>query len=200
MNAVNKTIFTLSVIISLYLILANIFSWTPLWAIVEVLTSHDLLNIYLVYGLIMIASILNMFIGIFKRKTEVIFPFLINTLALILLVFNPFNELSLRLDIRKNFEPRSKIVQKIKEGELIPDEDGKIELPFWDRHLSKGGAVFVEKDGDLKVLFLTFRGILDNFSGLVYTSDDEKPEGDAFGADLGEVIKVKEYWYWIASW
>ncbi|MGB4005934.1 MAG: hypothetical protein WBK22_00870 [Halanaerobiales bacterium] len=194
----NKTIFAISIIISSFLLLLNIFSWTYLGAILEILTSHYIFNIYLIYILIMAVSFVMMVIGIFRGKSKTIIPFVINLLTLIILV--PSKNVALKCNIEKNHEQRSKIVYKIIKEELIPDKNGTIELPFWYKQLSKGGKVFVEKNGGLKVLFITFRGVLDNFSGLVYISDNKEPQKGLFGADIREVVKVKEYWYWIASW
>lgn len=92
----------------------------------------------------------------------------------------------------------------IQAGELSPNvshNEGLIALPKEYAHLSKGGGeVLVEREGaTLKVFFFTFRGVLDNFSGFAYISDNASLHQSDFNGDFHEITKKKDHWYWGSS-
>jgi hypothetical protein len=196
------TVAGLSVAASLLILLAHIFSWTYLWAFMELFTGSSAFFLYVLYGMVILFSII-FFIGV-KRKSRLIriLPFGINVITILLLVLVPFRAMGLRRDIQSNFEERLKVVHLIEDGQLLVNNRGMAKLPFYLRHLSKdGGFVKVEKGADgLQVFFFTFRGVLDNFSGILYSSSDVEPQNGIFGADVKESEKLKDNWYWIASW
>ena len=49
------------------------------------------------------------------------------------------------------------------------------------------------------IFFFTFRGILDNFSGFIYRSDDNPPLNGDFSGDFVEMKKLRSHWFWAAS-
>ena len=51
----------------------------------------------------------------------------------------------------------------------------------------------------LSVLFFTYRGVLDSFSGFVYSSNDERPVNGDFDGDWHEVKQIEPHWYFVAS-
>ncbi|MNR19056.1 hypothetical protein D3C85_1358200 [compost metagenome] len=55
-----------------------------------------------------------------------------------------------------------------------------------------------EHGGD--VFFFTFRGILDNFSGFIYSSSDQEPQQEDFGGDFKEIKRIDNNWYWVSSY
>jgi len=55
-----------------------------------------------------------------------------------------------------------------------------------------------KKETEMYVLFFRYKGVLDNFSGYMYRSDDSPPRNE-FGGDYFEVIRLRPHWYWIAS-
>jgi hypothetical protein len=48
-------------------------------------------------------------------------------------------------------------------------------------------------------MFYTYRVILDNWSGFIYSSDGTVPDGDRFNADFKEVKKYSTHWYWVSA-
>jgi hypothetical protein len=48
--------------------------------------------------------------------------------------------------------------------------------------------------------FFTYRGILDNFSGFVYTPNDQTPSKNAFEGDFKKIEKMDKNWYFIGSY
>jgi hypothetical protein len=76
-----------------------------------------------------------------------------------------------------------------------------ISLPPHQSILSSGGGDIVidHRDGRVFVLFFTYRGILDSFSGYVYSPDDTPPAKDQFLGDGVEIWRVSPHWFWYAS-
>lgn len=117
----------------------------------------------------------------------------------------PFTKLWLDIDFFLYKEKRSEIVEKIARGELEPNVDHNprlISLGDSFPLLSMGGnEVIVEGHGDRKyVLFYTYRGILDNYSGFLYVPDGGNPS--AFG-DLNEFLSTRaepmeKNWYFVS--
>jgi hypothetical protein len=69
-----------------------------------------------------------------------------------------------------------------------------------DHWLSESGEVLIDRrDGKSFILFFTFRGILDRFSGYVYSPTDDPPAKDQFLGDGIEIDHVAPNWYWYAS-
>ena len=192
----------LSVTVSMLLLLAYIFSWTPLWGFIELFTTDPLFNVYSVYGLIVLLSLVSLAINRKSRLLTRLLPVGINIITILLLILVPFRNMGLHADIQNNFEERLRVVQLIEDEELHVDNRGMVRLPFYLRYLSKeGGIVLVEQDADvIQVFFFTFKGVLDNFSGILYSSVDAEPQNGVFGADVQELERLKDNWYWIASW
>jgi len=62
-----------------------------------------------------------------------------------------------------------------------------------------GGDILLEKANEQYfVLFFTYRGVLDNFSGFVYSSDNKKPQLRQFGGYIKAIVKMKKHWYYIS--
>lgn len=114
----------------------------------------------------------------------------------IFVVIFPYNEVMLEADFRYYLTDREKVVAMVKADDpaLQPDPVREfkefslqtIALPPEYSHLSRGGGeIVVQSRGtDYKILFYTFRGVLDNFSGFVYVSDDSSLDNEDFRGDL----------------
>ena len=123
---------------------------------------------------------------------------------ILLLFLIPFNQIIIDKDFKENKSDRNEVIYKIKDGTFKPNvsyNSSLIHLPDEYEHLSKGGGdIVIEKQGEsYSVLFFTFRGVLDGFSGFVYSPNDKKPQLDSFGGDFKEIVKIDEYWYFVSS-
>jgi len=131
-------------------------------------------------------------------------PIFIALLTFLITIQIPFNELSIHNNFEKHYEQREKVVTMIKGGELNSNSSTNnfIQLPPEYEHLSRGGGkVMVRReDGVIKVFFFTFRGILDSFSGFMYSSDNQRPTRNEFNGDFKEFEKFREHWFWGASY
>lgn len=113
-----------------------------------------------------------------------------------------------RLWLRANFAlkrtVRATVIARIQSGTLRPNvahNASLIQLPAGLAGASSGGGeVVVERTrGGLMILFFTFRGILDNFSGYVYSESDRSPRDGDFGGEFFTIEKVAPHWYWVAT-
>jgi hypothetical protein len=173
------------------------------WKIVEVLTPFLMPLLWLlVFGFFFVITFLTL-MNLFKNKVWK--PLAIQTVTILLWLFFPFTQIVLNIDFTMTKAEREKVVANINSGTLKPNvshNDSLIHLPEKYNHLSKGGGeVVVEKKGDsYTILFFTFRGILDSFSGFVYSPNDQRPSASDFDGDYKEIERLDKNWYWVASY
>lgn len=127
----------------------------------------------------------------------------IQIIAIVLWILIPFNQIVIDLDFKWNESQRNEVIAKVNDGTLKPNVSYNptlIHLPNEYKNLSNGGGdIVIEKHGEnYAVLFFTFRGILDNFSGIVYSPNDRKPT-HFFGEDFIEIEKLDDHWYFVAA-
>jgi hypothetical protein len=194
-----------SIITSVLLLSISLFRWT----LVDILTPflQPLLEL-VVWGsaiLVLICALIYMVMNIKRIKLLAAIPMLISLSVVLIAFFVPFTKLVIEYDFRSNLQERTAIVEQIQSGQLKPNISYNarlIMLPPKYRHLSKGGGeVEYETYGSktIGVFFFTFRGILDNFSGFIYRSDDNNPSPTDFGGDFIEITKLRDHWFWAAS-
>lgn len=192
-------VFWCTIISSVLLLGVSLFRWT----LIDTLTPflEPLLEL-VIWGsaiIVLIWSLIYMVITIRKSKFIAAIPFFISLGILMIAFFFPFTKLSINYDFTSNLNERTKIIEQIQSGQLRNNQN-IIRLPADSAHLSKGGGeVLYEKyESSTSILFFTFRGILDNFSGFIYRSDDKEPSTD-FNSDFAQIIKLRDHWFWASS-
>jgi hypothetical protein len=137
---------------------------------------------------------------------RVVYALVICLAALAIRIFVPVNSLMLEADFRIHLARRNQIASEIVAGKWeskVTQRGARgewIALSGSDQLLSDGGRVVLWREGNQStVLFMTFRGVLDSFSGFVYSSDDQPPPRDAFLGHPIEVEHWRPHWYWYAS-
>lgn len=191
-----------SVVISGLFLLFYIFQWdlihlwTPFLHYPAVLT---------IWGAMAFSTLLSLICGVArlgKSRGRSLLPLLLNVGAFCAVWFVPIDSIMLDLNFRWNFDKRTEIVKRIEAGEFPINRNGLAQLPWGYRHLSRGGGeVIVARQGDTRIVFFfTYRGILDNFSGFFYRSDADPPNAADVGGDFKEIKKLRDHWYWAASW
>ncbi|TMU85242.1 hypothetical protein FGG79_14025 [Bacillus sp. BHET2] len=193
-----RSILILSVISSVLMIGLAIFQWH----LVEILTPFLMPFLWLAAGGYFLVVAVFSIIALLKRWDWK--PILIQVITVLLLFFFPFTKIVLDIDFKMNKVEREVVVEKVERGKLVPNvlhNDSLIHLPDEYDELTKGGGdIVVEKRGsDTMILFYTFCGVLDNFSGFVYSSSGAKPRSGDFGGDFIEVEKLDGHWYIVAS-
>ncbi|WDM32536.1 hypothetical protein J8N01_19515 [Priestia megaterium] len=189
----------LSLISSLLVILVSLFQWD----LIDIITEFLMLPIWLfVYAFFIIMTIWTLIHLLKNRKWQ---PFVIQLITILLWFFFPFNQINLDLNFRIHQDKREEVATKIENGVIkpnVPNSPSLIQLPKEYTQLSKGGGdIVVETKGKAKsILFFTYRGMIDNFSGFVYNPNDNKPSKSDFNGDFKQIKKVHKNWYYASSY
>ncbi|MFJ8266463.1 hypothetical protein [Peribacillus asahii] len=171
------------------------------WYLIDIITEFLMLPIWLVIFGFFIFITVKTIINLFKNKDWK--PFTIQLLTILLWMFFPFTQVMLDLDFKMKKSEREEIVEMVEDGTLKPNvsyDSSLIQLPEKYDRLSKGGGEIVIEKNDNSVLFFTYRGILDNFSGFVYSPNDKKPNQNDFDGDFKQIEKSEENWYFVGSY
>ncbi|THB67335.1 MAG: hypothetical protein D6B26_01710 [Spirochaetaceae bacterium] len=133
-----------------------------------------------------------------------ILPFAMQLVSFIIVLAVPFSTIMLDLDFRHHLDEREFLVQEVLSGKLTPNvshNQSLISLPPEYQHLSKGGGeIIVEQhEENTYIFFYTYRGVLDNFSGFMYRSDNSIPQDGDFDSVFAEIKAYSTNWYWTAS-
>ncbi|MCF8356602.1 MAG: LamG domain-containing protein [Melioribacteraceae bacterium] len=133
----------------------------------------------------------------YKYTFKLLIPIFLNIITIIMVLIIPFTSIFLDLDFRVNFKQRMNFIED-HSGQLITY---KIKVSKQYGNISLGGneVLVSNKDNDFKVLFFTYRGILDNFSGYVYSKNNIAPDVNDFGDDFYQIDKIEENWFWVSS-
>ena len=132
-------------------------------------------------------------------------PFCLFACAFVIIPFVPFDQIYLKANFYLYKSDRTAVAQSILAGPEGQRENqgGRgnfVSLPTGMKDLSAGGEVTVDhRDGKTYILFLTYRGILDRFSGYVYSPTDDPPAKNEFLGDGVEIERVAPHWFWYAS-
>ena len=195
-----------TVIVGTTLLLLNIFRWT----LVEWLTPfiEPLLEL-IVSAAFFGVTVWALVYFIRKRRSKgalrSVTPLAINLLVLAIVIFVPFTRIAIMLDFRWRLEKRTEVVNAVMDGKMdIAQRGGRgdlIRLPVKYQGLSADGdeIMMTKRDQHVFIFFFSYRGILDSFSGFVYSTDNAKPENGDFGGNFIEVEQLRPNWYWAAS-
>ena len=193
-----KMIFWLAITSSSFIISLQFFQWK----IIEIITPFLMPFVWLLaYGFFLGVFIVTIIWLIMQKDWK---PFGVLLITIILLFLIPFNQIEIDRDFKVNKSERDEVISKIQDGSFKPNvsyNSSLIHLPHEYEHLSKGGGdIVIEKQSEnTSILFFTFRGVLDSFSGFVYSPNDQKPQLGSFGGDFKEIVKIDENWYFVSS-
>ena len=141
-----------------------------------------------------------------KREQADWAPFVVCIATVILVILVPFTSLYLKANFLTLRNRRTTIAERViagRSGHVVQTGSGGdlVALDGPDGFLSAdGGEVVVDhRGGKTFVLFFPFRGILERFSGYVYSPSDDPPAKDEFTGDGREIMRVAPNWYWYAS-
>lgn len=121
--------------------------------------------------------------------------------ALVFLLF-PFREARVRTELILYAEPRDRVVEMVKNGELSPDDYGNIKLPFRYGFTSSDGEIHVYGNDEEETImtFWIFRGMLSGSCELMYADGGAAQIKEELGADHVESIeKLKDNWYYVKT-
>ena len=196
-------VFWISLIVNYLLLLINIYRWEFNFVIMMMLEEY--VEKYLFF-LLIILTIWTAIIAIYNTnniKREKFIPFIVNIVTILVITFVPFTDIYLQYEFKSKLKTREKVVNMIDKNEIrievCCDYCDVINLPIGLQNLSKGGEIIVDKKihGELIVIFYTFIGMADNFSGFLYSSNNKPPDKKTCGGDIIQVVPMKENWYFV---
>jgi hypothetical protein len=127
-----------------------------------------------------------------KRRQRIaiaVLPLAVNVCTLLIAFFVPFTAVTIDIDFRTHLNARAAVVQDLlagryeKQVESLGGYGDLIALPNSKAYLSSGGGEILRyrRQNDTLILFFSYRGVLDSFSGFVYSTDDVPPQSGDFG-------------------
>lgn len=163
----------------------------PFFAVALIFLNLILILIFLIYFVNKLVR---------THKIYYVLPLLISfSFYLVSSIF--FNELKLReYNFKKYQEDREEIIELILQKELIPDENGIVELPEWlkDEEMARSGRVYiVQYQLKTGIYFCTFSGVLDSSAGFVYLLDDTFDVDFCNGVTLHN--QYQDNWYFCGT-
>lgn len=136
-----------------------------------------------------------------ERSANRYSPLLLALTALAVFIFVPFTEIYLKANFVLLLNRRTAAAVHVLQTRPVQsatnaDEGDLVGLPGLS---DDGEGMYLHTAGKQMVFFFTFRGIVDHFSGFVYSANDAPPQKDDFGGDFVEVRHLRKNWYWAAS-
>ena len=141
------------------------------------------------------------------RKDGVKFalPFAICVATLLMLQYAPLQQVYLNQNFWRHRADRDKIVERVENGELLPNVDynkNLIALPRRDANVSAGGDIVIEDvDEGVYVLFLTSRGFRHYFTGFLRVPPNGDPKKFFEFADKppSQLVRYDKEWWFVAN-
>jgi len=174
------------------------------WNLVDVLTPFLMAPLELfawaAVALMTLLSLVYLLVTVWRHGIRAALPLRVNAVVIASVLMIPFTDIWLKINFATQLAARESVVEMVARGELAQSHNFSVELPEQYRHLSKQGRILVETEaGVTRVFFFTFTGVLDNFSGFMYTSDDRPPGTMSFLGDWFQVDRWRPHWYFCAS-
>jgi hypothetical protein len=176
------------------------------WILIDILTPFCIgpviLISFLCLILMLLASVIYIPFRIKKHLVEAFAPLVINVATCAIIWFVPFNNIWLDIVFSANWQGYNEVVQMVERGEIGLVTGKAVQLPQKYQYLSTGGGdIIIEKqDGVTSILFFTYRGVLDNYSGYVYRSDNSPPPEDDLLGPWKQVMQKKPHWFFCGSY
>jgi hypothetical protein len=197
---------TMAFCLFLAALLVSLFRWT----LVEYLTPFIQPLLEMGIGLVFLASLVWSIVYLIRSRKQnpkrASLPLAVNVLTAVIVTFVPFSLLTTELDFRAHYQARMAVVSSVLDGRyenLVQDRGGRgdfIALPSQLSYLSSGGDIVrLRRQNATLIFFYDYRGILDSFSGFVYSTDDSPPRDGDFGGRFAEIERLRQNWFWATS-
>ncbi len=202
-NFFNSSSFKLSMTLWVLLILLSIFRWFSFGTLVVFLINPLSILIFL-FSVVCLFWIPIYAVRNYKNyKLKVLLPLPLCLLALYILIFDPIFNFKTQLNFSQNKIEREAVISDIRQEKLERTKSFEtsyiVSLPNGKENLSDDGEVLIStKDKKLRVFFYTFRGVLDNFSGFIYTEVPNDPSPETLNCEPTQIKKKSDNWYWVS--
>ena len=140
-----------------------------------------------------------------KDGAKFALPFAICAATLLALQYAPLQQIYLNHNFWRHRAERDRIVEKVENGELVPNVDynkNLIALSRRDAAVSAGGDIVIEDvDEGVYVLFLTSRGLKHYFTGFlrVPPNGDPKKFFEFADAPPTQLVRYDKEWWFVAN-
>ncbi len=121
-----------------------------------------------------------------------------------LVVFFPFREAKVRLELNLYEKDRLEVIQMVKESILVPDEYGNVVIPEKYKMLTTDGEREIhvyQNDSEGQVIsFWVLRGVQSGSIELMYsTGGEELIRANETGHPIISIEKLKDNWYYVVT-
>src|SRR5215470_7685249 len=140
-----------------------------------------------------------------KDGAKFALPFAICVATLLALQYAPLQQIYLGQNFWRHRAERDRIVERVENGELVPNVDYNkqlIALPRRVADVSAGGDIVIEDvDEGVYVLFLTSRGLKHYFTGFlrVPPNGDPKKFFEFADAPPTQLVRYDKEWWFVAN-
>jgi hypothetical protein len=186
-------------------LIVNIFRWMLVDLLTVFLEPMVEIAVFSAFAAVLVWAIVHAILPFRGARGNRFSPLLLGLTSLAVFLFVPFNEIELDINFSINVQSRTDVAQRVlaKIPSAAPMLGGRgdfVHLTGSEYRLSDDGDVMVWHTAQKQmVFFFTFRGVLDSFSGFVYSANDLPPENEDFGGEWVEVTRLRKNWYWAAS-
>jgi hypothetical protein len=196
---------------AIYVFVAAILENFFRWKITELLTPFLMPLMEMGIGLIFLLSLICSFVHLVRQRKNLpksVYPLTVNIATFLIVWFVPLDWIATRADFKLHYAGRMAVVSDVVAGKYdgpgeltVTTRGDLINLPGAFSNLSAGGGMIMRRRSPARTLifFYDFRGILDSFSGFVYSSDDSPPRDADFNAQFFQVVRLQKDWYWASS-
>ncbi len=199
-------VLTMAFCVFLAALFVSLFRWT----LVEYLTPFIEPILEIAIGVLLLASLVWSVVHFIRARKQspkvALFPLAFNVLTIAIVTFVPFSLLTTELDFRAHYRARMAVVSSVLDGRyenLVQSGGGRgdfIALPAQLSYLSSGGDIIRSRRHNATLIFFyDYRGILDSFSGFIYSTDDSPPGNGDFGGRFVEIERLRQNWFWATS-
>jgi hypothetical protein len=199
--------FILSLCALFALLIVNLFRWT----LVEYLTPFIEPPLEIGIGVFFLVSLGWSVVHLIRERhagmTNAFTPLAVNVATALIVMLVPFTELTTNFNFRLHLNGRTAVVEDVLTGkyenrvQVAGGRGDLIALPPQLSGLSSSGGEIIRfrRQNDTLILFFDYRGILDSFSGFVYSTDDLPPQSGDFGGKFFAIERLREHWFWVSS-
>lgn len=123
-------------------------------------------------------------------------------LTALLVLFFPFREAKVRLELNIYEEERLEIIKMVDYNKLEIDDLGNVKLPDKYKKVSTSGevAVYQNDEHGTVIVFWVFRGVQSGSVQLIYSTGGEKLVRDnETGHPIVSIDKLKDNWYYVVT-
>lgn len=159
------------------------------------------LMLFLLLGgiVLFILSVVHIFKSYKKTRVKSFLPLILSVTLIFLVIDRPLSPLFQNVEFSVKLDKREEVARQIINGEIKPfnDRGDLFIVPEKYNNISISDGNEVMKMND-KLFFFTVRGILDNFSGYVYSPSGLEPTHEDVQATIIWMQKMNDHWYYVS--